>query len=124
MELCCHVCWWRVDDMDKNFTFSIRNYYTGALYWKHLQKGRDNLMRNSTKGAEGYAAHLTLNKAKASTLLFIGRMLTPLQMQWLEHFGDAEIIICGGHAVKAHKKHLEKLAKLKSFTDKYKKKHR
>ena len=31
---------------------------------------------------------------------------------------------CGGHAGKAHKKQLEKLAKMKSFTDKFKNKHR
>ena len=42
----------------------------------------------------------------------------------IEYFTDAEIMICGGHAGKAHKKQLEKLAKMKSFTDKYKKKHR
>ena len=40
-----------------------------------------------------------------------------------EHFPDAEIMICGGHAGKAHKKQLEKLAKMKSFTDKFKNKH-
>ena len=41
-----------------------------------------------------------------------------------EHFPDADIMICGGHVGKAHKKQLEQLAKMKSFTDKYKKKHR
>ena len=30
---------------------------------------------------------------------------------------------CGGHVGKAHKKQLEDLANMKSFTDKYKKKH-
>ena len=47
----------------KNFTFSIRHYYTGALlYRKHLcQKGRDTLIneelyQGTSKGAEGYAA--------------------------------------------------------------------
>ena len=40
-----------------------------------------------------------------------------------EHFPDAEIMICCGHAGKAHKKQLEKLAKMKSFTDRFKKKH-
>ena len=57
----------------KNFTFSIHNYYTGTLlYRKHLcQKGKDNdmikeeLYQGTSKGAEGYAARLTFNKAKA-----------------------------------------------------------
>ena len=46
----------------KNFTFSIHNYYTGALlYRKHLcQKGRDDLIneelyQGTSKRAEGYA---------------------------------------------------------------------
>ena len=39
----------------------------------------------------------------------------------IEHFTDAEIMICGGQAGKAHKKQLKKLAKIKSFTDMYKK---
>ena len=41
-----------------------------------------------------------------------------------EHFPDTEVMICGGHAGKAHKKQLEDLAKKKFFTDKYKNKHR
>ena len=32
-------------------------------------------------------------------------------------------MICGGHAGKAHKNQLEKLAKMKSFTDRFKRKH-
>ena len=31
-----------------------------------------------------------------------------------DHFPDAEIMICGGHAGRAHKKQLEKLQKMKS----------
>ena len=34
-----------------------------------------------------------------------------------DHFPDAKIMICGGHAGSAHKKQLEKLQKTKSFTD-------
>ena len=55
----------------KNATFSIRNYMNGALlYHKHLcQKGRDNMVeeelyKGTSKGAEGYAARITLKKAK------------------------------------------------------------
>ncbi len=117
----------------KNFTFSIRNYYTGALlYQKHLcQKGRDNLInkelyQGTSKRVEGYAARLTFKKAKEEDI--------NIAIHWqdadfsssnamTEHFPDAEIMICGGHAGKAHKKQLEKLAKMKSFTDKFKTKH-
>ena len=115
----------------KNFTFSIRNYYTGALYRKQLcQKDRDDLIneelyQGTSKGAEGYAARFTFKKAKEKGI--------NITVHWqdadsssnamTEHFPDAEIVICGGHAGKAHKKQLEKLAKMKSFTDKFKKKH-
>ena len=79
-------------------------------------------MRNSTKGAEGYAACLTFKEEGINTAIhwqdadFSSNAMT-------EHFPDAEIMICGGPAGKAHKKQLEKLAKMKSFTDKFKKKH-
>ena len=55
----------------KNATFSIHNYFNGALlYRKYLcQKGRDDLIKEelyqgTSKGAGGYAAHLTFKKAK------------------------------------------------------------
>ena len=55
----------------RNATFSVRNYYNGALlYRKHLcQKGRDNVVKEelywgTSNGAEGYTARLTLKKAK------------------------------------------------------------
>lgn len=54
-----------------NATFSIRNYYNGALlYRKHLcQRGKDDVLKEdlyegTSKGAEGYAARLTFKKAK------------------------------------------------------------
>ena len=106
----------------KNFTFSIHNYFTGALlYRKHLcQKGRDNLMKEelyqrTSKGAEGYAARLTFKKAEEGINIAIHWQDTDSTSNAMtEHFPDAEIMICGGHAGKAHKKQLEKLAKMKS----------
>ena len=41
-----------------------------------------------------------------------------------EHFGDTKMIICGGHAGRAHKKQLENLAKVKSFSADFKALHR
>ena len=110
----------------KNATFSIRNYYNGALlYRKHLcQKGRDDIIeeelyQGTSKGAEGYAARLTFKKAKEEGM--------NIAIQWqdadsssakavTDHFPNAEIMICGGHAGRAHKKQLEKLQKIKSFS--------
>ena len=102
----------------KNATFSIRNYYNGALlYRKHLcQKGRDDIIKEelyqgTSKGAEGYAARLTFKKAKDEGM--------NIAIQWqdadsssakavTDHFPNAKIMICGGHAGRA--------AGIKSFT--------
>ena len=102
-------------------TFSIRNYYTGALlYRKHIcQKGRDTLIneelyQGTSKGAEGYAARLTFKKAREEGI--------NIAIHWqdadssssnamTEHFPDAEIMICGGHAGKAHKNNWKSLLK-------------
>ena len=125
--------WMTCGHHSKNFTFSIRNYYTGALlYRKHLcQKGRDTLIneelcQGTSKGAEGYAARLTFKKAKEEGINIASHWqdADSSSNAMTELFPDAQIMICGGHAGKAHKKQLEELAKKKSFTDKYKKKHR
>ena len=69
-----------------NATFSICNYFNGALlYCKHLcQSGRDKIVKEehyqgTSKSAEGYGVRLTFKKAKM-TLPFSGKMLTPPQM--------------------------------------------
>ena len=118
----------------KNFTFSIRNYYTGALLFrKHLcQRGRDDLIKEelyqgTSKGAEGYAARLIFKKVKEEGM--------NIAIHWqdadssssnamTEHFPNAEVMVCGGHAGKAHKKQLEKLSKMKSFTADFRNSHR
>lgn len=117
----------------KNATFSIRNYFNGALlYYKHLcQRGRDNvvlddLYMGTSKGAEGYAANITFKQAKDEGM--------HIEVHWQDadssssnavtkHFPNAKIMLCGGHAGRAHKKQLEKLAKMKSFSHDFKKKH-
>ena len=102
----------------KNATFTVRNYLNGALlYYHHLcQKGRDKLIeeelyKGTSKSAEGcirakeegmqVAVHwqdADSSSAKAVT----------------EVFPDAEIMICGGHAGRAHKKILESRQKMKA----------
>ena len=117
----------------ENATFSMRNYITGALlYYKHLcQTGRDKvveeeLYQGTSKAAEGYGAHLTLKRAKEEGM--------NIEVHWqdadssssnavTEHFSDAKVMICGGHAGRAHKKQLENLAKMKSFSEDFQRKH-
>ena len=109
----------------RNATFSIRNYYNGALlYRKHLcHSGKDNIIdddlyKGTSKSAEGYAARLTFGEAKKE-----GMNIT---IQWqdadsssskavTDHFPNVQVVICGGHAGRAHKKQLQKLQKMKQF---------
>ena len=58
----------------KNFTFSVRDFDTGALLFrKHLcQKGRDNLVKDplyegSSKAAEWYVARLVFKEKQTKT---------------------------------------------------------
>ena len=112
----------------KNATFTIRNYLNGALlYYHHLcQTGRDDvieeeLYKGTSKSAEGYAARITFRRAKEEGM--------QVSVHWQdadsssakafrEVFPDAEIMICGGHAGRAHKKMLELHQKRKTVTEK------
>ena len=107
----------------KNATFSIRNYFNGALlYRKHLcldKIVKEELYQGISKGTEGNAARLIFKKTKEEGM--------DITVQWQdadssssnvvkEFFPDAKVMICGGHAGRAHKKQLEKLSKIKQFS--------
>ena len=101
----------------KNATFTIRNYLNGALlYYHHLcQKGRDDvieeeLYKGTSKSAEGYAARITFRRAKEEGMQVSVHWQdadSSSAKSFREVFPDAEIMICGGHAGRAHKKMLE-----------------
>ena len=102
----------------KNATFSIRNYLNGALlYYHHLcQKGSDDVVEGSlypgtSKSAKGYAASITFQRAKEEEM--------EVAVHWQdadyssaksvrEVYPDAQIMICGGHAGRAHRKNARK----------------
>ena len=110
----------------KNATFSIRNYLNGALlYYHHLcQKGSDDVVEGGLypgtfKSAEGYAANITFQRGKEEGM--------EVAVHWQdansssaksvrEVYPDAEIMICGGHAGRAHGKMFEKRQKDKHLT--------
>ena len=103
----------------KNATFTIRIYLNGALlYYHHLcQKGRDKIVEGdlylgTSKSAEGYAARITFQRAKEEGM--------DVAIHWQdadsssakavrEIFPKAEIMLCGGHAGRAHRTILEKV---------------
>ena len=103
------------------------------LYFHHLcQKGWDDvikeeLYKGTSESAEGYAACITFQKAKLEGMEVV--------IHWQdadsstakvvnEIFPHAEVMICGGHAGRAHKKILELRQKIKTapkqMVDKYK----
>ena len=103
--------WHKRNWHSKNATFTVRNYFTGALlYYMHLyHKGRDDdeLYEGTSKSAEGYAARATFKRAKEEGL--------QIEVHWQdadssssnavkEVFPEAEIMICGGHVGRAHRK--------------------
>ena len=108
----------------KNGTFSVRNYYNGALlYYKHLcQRGRDNIVegelyKGTSKSMEGFAAREVMHRAREEGM--------KLAVHWqdsdsssakavAECFPECKIMICGGHAGKNHLKALENYSKMKA----------
>ena len=114
---CADGTWQTRGFHSKNGTFTIRNYDTGALlYFTHLcQKGHDKtitseLYKGTSKSMEGYGATQLMKKAKEEGL--------NIKVHWQdadssaskhvkEYYPDAEIMICGGHAEKAHLKQLQ-----------------
>ena len=84
---------------------------------------KEELYQGTAKGSEGYAANCTFSEARKEGM--------NIEVHWqdadssssnavAEHFPKAKVMICGG---RAHEKQLEKLAKLKSFSDDFKRKH-
>ena len=108
----------------KNATFSVRNYYNGALlYYKHLcQRGRDSIVegelyKGTSKSMEGFAARVVMSQAREEGM--------KIAVHWqdsdsssaksiAECFPECKIMICGGHAGKAHLKVLQKYTKVKT----------
>ena len=87
----------------------------------------EDLYKGTSKGAEGYAVRLMFKRAVEEGM--------NIAIQWqdadssfskavIDHFPNAEIMICGVHAGRAHKKQLEELSKMKKFTEDLIKKHK
>lgn len=115
----------------KNFTFSVRNYFTGALLFrKHLcQKGSDYIIKEplyqgTSKGAEGYAARQVFTEAK--------KLKMKVEINWQDQdssssktvrtiYPNSKVMVCGGHAGRSHLKQLQNWAKKKKFNSTMKK---
>ena len=131
---CADGIWQTRGFHSKNGTFTIRNYDTGALlYFTHLcQKGHDKtitieLYKGTSKSMEGYGATQLIRKAKEEGL--------NIKVHWQdadssaskhvkEYYPDAEMMIRGGHAGKAHLKQLQSQAKRRKFAETLQKAHR
>ena len=107
----------------KNATFTIRNYLNGALLYYHhfCQKGRDKvikeeLYKGTSKSAESFAARIKFQKAKEEGMQVAVHYQdtdSSSAKAVSEVFPDAEIMICGRHAGRTHRKILELCQKMK-----------
>ena len=96
----------------KNATFTIRNYFNGAL----LYYGRDKIVEvclypGTSKSAEDYAACVTFQRAKEEGMevaIHWQDADSSSSMAVREIFPKAEIMLCGGHAGRAHRKTSER----------------
>ncbi len=120
---CADGTWMTRGFHSQNATYSIRNYFTGALlYYKHIcQKGSvkilgEELYKGTSKSADGYSARVLVQTAKEEgmTSRSTGRMQTSKPFK--ENFPRASLMTCGGHAGRAHLYQLQTLAKSKTFT--------
>ena len=87
----------------KNATFTLRNYFNGALlYYHHLcQKGRDKIVEGglypgTSKSAEGYAARIAFQGAEEGMEVAISSSKAVKDI-----YPEAEVMLCGGHAGRA-----------------------
>ena len=92
----------------------------GVSHCSALRIIEDELYQGTSKSAEGYAASITFKKAKEEGM--------QVAIHWQdadsssanavrEVFPDAEIMLCSGHAGRAHRKVLEARAKQKVFSE-------
>ena len=113
----------------KNFSFVIRDFLTGGyLYVLHLsQRGRDKVCRvplydGTSKSAEGYAASKGFHYLKARGVHVEVNWQdkdSTSKVSFREAYPDedsSKIMICGGHAARAHTNLLQKYASQKKVT--------
>ena len=131
---CADGVWMTRGFHSQNATYSIRNYFTGALlYYLHIcQKGSDKIIdeelyKGSSKSAEGYAALVLVKTAKEEGM--------NIEIHWQdadsssskplkEIFPGAAVMTCGGHTGRAHLHQLQIFSKSKTLTNWYKNKHK
>ena len=115
----------------KNYTFTVRNYLTGALlYYVHLcMRGSDDLdeelYQGTANAAEGIAAGKAFRAAKEDGM--------HIEVQWQdgdsssalsfrESYPDettSHVMLCGGHVARCFAKVLNDLSGNKKFSDRY-----
>ena len=86
-----------------------------------LQRGNnhlceDKLYEGTSKFVEGYGTSLVFGRAKEEGM--------NVAIHWMDsssaigqHYPDTKLMLCGGHAARAHQKALKKIQTKKSFTD-------
>ena len=121
----------------QNFTYHMRDYFSnGILYYEHYcQRGNDSvcdgeLFEGTSKAAEGHATASILKRAKDEGMNIVLHWQdddSSASKCFTDFFPDAKIMLCSGHAARAHEKMLKKLKAKRSFAandiDTYKEKY-
>jgi len=118
---------WPEATHSQNFTYQVRDYLTGALlYYQHIsQRGKDNLCEENlyegtSKSMEGHAASVVFAIAKEEGMNVAVHWMDKDSSAALaigEHFPDAMLMLCGGHAACAHFNSLKTIQTKKRFTN-------
>ena len=105
---------WLTRKFSANCTFTLRNYMTGALlYYTHIcQKGNDDICKGelyngTSKSAEGFGAEVLFKQMKEDLMnveLHVQDGDSSAEKAVLAHFPNCEIVQCGNHFAKNHKK--------------------
>lgn len=128
----CDGCWLIRGHFSQNCTFIVKDYITsGLLYYGHLSmRGVDDicdeeLWQGTAKAAEGQLAHTLWGKAKEEG------MVVALNWQdgdsssakgfryWFPDQQESKVMLCGGHAGRAHGKKLADCKAMHSFSSQF-----
>ena len=119
---------WLTRKFSPNCTYTVKNYITGALlYYTHIcQKGNDDICEGelyggTSKAAKGFGAEVLFKQMKEDQMnveLHVQDGDSSAGKAILGHFPNCEIVQCGNHFAKNHKKRLIELKGMKTFDDK------
>ncbi len=123
METCSYLCRCHMDDLrvpQQKCHILHTELFTGALLLQtHLLEGSiatTSLMKSSTKEHPNLPRDMQTAKKEGFSIEVHWQDADSSSSKCVRHFPDALVMMCGGHAGRAHLKQLQNFAKSKTFT--------